>query len=232
MRESKDISTDKITLLNIYREVLKPELNINQIAKYFTQNVNLSYKLLRFINSGVLPITAEINSIKQAIVYMGEEQTRKFVILLVTATETLDKPKELVNVAIIRARFCELMAREIGYQDESGAFLTGLFSLLDALLDRPMEKLLDELPLSESIKDALRQEKYTKKGTFVKAIELYEQGHWYLTQQAVHSIGLTYDHVAKCYKEAIHWVDNYDKAVTEKPKQELKAAAEKVASKK
>jgi EAL and modified HD-GYP domain-containing signal transduction protein len=212
MRESKDIASDKMTLMSVYREVLRSPIDLDKLTQYFNHNVNLSFKLLRFINSGVLPLSQEINSIKQALVYLGEQQVRKFVALLITAIEAHNKPQELVKMAIIRARFCELIANKACPEKSESAFLTGLFSLIDALLDRPMPVLLAQLPLADEIKDALTEEKRSTLGTILNVAKLYEKGRWYQTERQANVLRLSYEQIADCYQQALKWVDYYDEA--------------------
>ncbi|MFT4927473.1 MAG: EAL and modified HD-GYP domain-containing signal transduction protein [Phenylobacterium sp.] len=156
MLVGKDIESSHHFLVSIYAEVMKEGFSYQKVEMYFEQDVGLTYKLLRFVNSSLFERRQEITSIKQAIVFLGEIQVRKFVCLIVTAQLNPDKPLALMHTTIIRARMCELVSRVMGLTKVSdAAFLTGLFSTIDAILDRPMAAIMESLPLSKEIKEAL-----------------------------------------------------------------------------
>ena len=154
--EDKQIETSQHFLLSIYSEVMKEEFSYKVLEGFFEKDTSLSYKLLRFVNSNLFKIKKEITSLKQAMIFLGEDQLRKFVCLIVTSELNTNKPKALVQQTVIRARLCELFAKQMGLKEHvNSAFLTGLFSTIDALLDKPMTEVLDTLPLAQIIKDAL-----------------------------------------------------------------------------
>jgi len=210
MREKRDVEGNQLILLQLYQEALKIPLNVNALSHYFEHDVGLSYKLLRFINSGIIPITQEINSIKQALVYLGDEKTRKFIALLTTAMLAEKKPKELVRMAIIRAKFCEISAQKAFPALSEPAFLVGLFSLLDAILDQPMDYLLSSLSVSEEIAQALKECSTTPLGILIKMVCLFEEGKWYQTENEARKINLNYQQIAEFFKQAVVWSNAYE----------------------
>ena len=209
MREKRDVDGNRLMLLQLYQEAMKKPLNVGALSQYFERDVGLSYKLLRFINSGVIPISQEIYSIKQALVYLGDEKTRKFIMLLTTAMLAEKKPKELVRMAIIRAKFCEMSAKIAFPALAEPAFLLGLFSLLDAILDQPMEHILNTLSLSEDIEAALSERSKTPLGVLIKMVRLFESGQWYHTENEAKKINLNYKQISEHYKESVVWADAY-----------------------
>ena len=211
MQEKRDVEGNKLVLIELYQEVMKIPLNVKALTSYFEHDVGLSYKLLRFINSGIIPISQEICSIKQALVYLGDEKTRKFIALITTAMLADKKPKELIRTAIIRAKFCELAASRAFAALADEAFLVGLFSLLDAILDQSMGSILESLALSDDIADALAESSDTALGILIATIRLYEAGEWYRTENEAQKIGLNYKQLASYYQKAILWADAYDR---------------------
>jgi EAL and modified HD-GYP domain-containing signal transduction protein len=183
---------------------MKEHPDINAIARLFQLDTALAFKLLRLINSGVFPVQKEIESLKQALVYLGHDHIKKFVSLIITAHVAQTKPNELIKMCIIRARFCELIAKKIAPSQANSAFLTGLFSLLDAILDRPMEQLLLRLPFPEPIKDALMEEKNTLY-YILATVKAYESGSWWAMEQAVVFININSDLLPKFYRDALDW---------------------------
>jgi len=210
--EENDIEFNYTIVMLIYTEVLKPNLNVTKIAQLFSQDTALAYKLLRLINSGVFPIKSKIESIKQALVYLGYERTKKFVGLIMTAHVAEGKPTELTRMSIVRARFCELIGGQVQSNSGSACFLVGLFSLLDAILDRPMEKVVDKLPFPEELQKALLGEANFHYYV-LNIVKAYESGSWWKLQKACQYLNISDECLPEFHAAAILWADMYkDKA--------------------
>lgn len=210
--EETDIEFNYTIVMLIYTEVLKPNLNIAKIAVLFSQDTALAFKLLRLINSGVFPIKSKIESIRQALVYLGYERIKKFVGLIMTAHVAKTKPLELTRISIVRARFCELIGNKIKPDSGSSCFLVGLFSLLDAILDRPMEKLVVQLPFPDELQKALLGEANFHYYV-LNIVKAYESGSWWKLQKACQYLNLNDECLPEFHASAILWADMYkDKA--------------------
>ncbi|MCK8133486.1 EAL and HDOD domain-containing protein [Pseudoalteromonas sp. 2CM28B] len=208
MHEQQDIDYNYALVVAIYAQVMKPSPDIKQISALFEADAALAYKLMRLINSGVFPIQSEISSIKQALVYLGHERLKKFVSLIVTAHTAGKKPAELMQVCVVRARFCELIAKQVSKSLAGEAFLTGLFSLLDAILDQPMSLLVEKLPFPDDIKAALLNEKNTLY-YILNVVQAYETGSWWTLEKAVILLNVKSDVLPGLYNQAVDWADNY-----------------------
>ena len=208
MIEQKDIHYNYGLVIAIYSEVMKPDPDVKVITGLFELDAALAYKLLRLLNSGVFPLQSQISSLKQALVYLGQARLKKFVSLIVTAHTARDKPIELMQMCVIRARFCELIASKVAKQVQGEAFLTGLFSLLDAILDKPMALLVDKLPFPDEIKAALTGEK-NNLYYILETVKSYETGSWWALEKAVLLINLDSAFLPKLYKQAVQWADSY-----------------------
>ena len=208
MHEQQDIDYNYALVVAIYAQVMKSSPDIKQISALFEADAALAYKLMRLINSGVFPIQSKISSIKQALVYLGHERLKKFVSLIVTAHTAGKKPAELMQVCVVRARFCELIAKQVSKSLAGEAFLTGLFSLLDAILDQPMSLLVEKLPFPDDIKAALLNEKNTLY-YILNVVQAYETGSWWTLEKAVILLNVKSDVLPGLYKQAVDWADNY-----------------------
>ncbi|MCK8105569.1 HDOD domain-containing protein [Pseudoalteromonas sp. 2CM41L] len=208
MHEQQDIDYNYALVVAIYAQVMKPSPDIKQISALFEADAALAYKLMRLINSGVFPIQSKISSIKQALVYLGHERLKKFVSLIVTAHTAGKKPAELMQVCVVRARFCELIAKQVSKSLVGEAFLTGLFSLLDAILDQPMSLLVEKLPFPDDIKAALLNEKNTLY-YILNVVQAYETGSWWTLEKAVILLNVKSDVLPGLYNQAVDWADNY-----------------------
>jgi EAL and modified HD-GYP domain-containing signal transduction protein len=199
----KGVESCQQILFQLCREISQPTLNINKIAQIFEQDVGLTYKMLRYINNFSSSLSQEISSIKQAIVYLGEESTRKLIALFTTIQMAESKPEEVIHLAFVRAKFCEILAEHSHPELKESAFLTGLFSLLDAILDQPFDKLLQSLPLAPEISSALLGKNETPLKQILTTVIFYESGKWYQTEREANKLHIQYKILADFYHSAI-----------------------------
>jgi len=210
MSENKEIDTSQAVFLSLMQECLRAQLNINTLTSYFERDVGLSFKLFKFINSGILPLTQKITSIKSALIYLGENETKKLMLLLSTGVIAKDKPQELTRLAIIRAKFCELMAAKTMPELADAGFMVGLFSLLDAMLDSPLEKILTDLSLAPEVLTALTGDSPSSLKYILNAVSYYEQGSWYNTKKNAEMVRVSYEELTEYYQNALIWANKYD----------------------
>jgi len=211
MVKSKSLSPSQMAMAELLYESSKPELDLAGITGVFERDVSLSYKLLRYANSAMFRRRNEIASIKQALVTLGSAELKRFIGLMFAVSVNPDKPSELINLAMARAKFCELISTELkGQYNMSICFLTGLLSMIDAILDEDLESVLEKLPLAQEIKEPL----LTKKGVMaavLKLVELIEKAEWSKTSQLMEKLHLEKEKVLEHYNEAINWADEQTK---------------------
>jgi len=210
MSESNEIDSNQPILLSLMQECLKTPLNVNCITSYFERDVALSFKLFKFINSGILPISQEITSIKNALIYLGEVQTKKLILLLTAGILAKNKPKELTRLAIVRARFCELIAEKTMPEHTGSSFLVGLFSLLDAMLDAPLDKIVNSLSLPAEVVAALISDKPSPLKYILRTVSYYEKGSWYNTKRNAEMINIDYEKLTDYYQDSLVWASKYN----------------------
>lgn len=207
--QGKDIKAAKITLLQLIRETRRSQCDIDDLDRLITRDVSLSYKLLRYINSAFFRRRMEITSIRHAITLLGERELRQFIALVATAELAQDKPQELIRSAIIRARFCELLGEQSrSPMDTSELFLLGLLSQIDAMLDAEMVTVMERLPLSDRLKNALVSGTGDLAG-FLGLVTAYESGDWKNCARFIESIGCDPVTVPGHYLEAVEWAEAY-----------------------
>ena len=199
----REIDSSKISLVNLLAEVNKKTTTVRRIEEIVLSDVGLAYKLLRYINSSYFYRLKRINSVAHAITYLGENELRRFIILVLISELASDKPGELVRLAIVRAKMAELLAMETpikGKADE--IFLLGLFSLLEALLDTTIDYICEQLSLSASLNDAL----LSRTGPYAPFLEVvlsYEKRDTPACLAAAQKIGVPAARLAQIYMEAI-----------------------------
>lgn len=199
--QGRQLAPNRLPVLQLLARVQDPQAEPGDIEQLIVQDVALSYKLLRYINSAFFALPKKVDSIRQAIVYLGTRAIRTWVSLLVVAG--LDnKPAALVTQAMQRARMCELLAQRAQRRQPDIYFTVGLFSLLEALIDTPLETTLDTLPFTDDIRAALlRQE-----GPYGEALACtlaYEHGRF----DQAHFDRLGPAEMTDVYLAAMHWAD-------------------------
>ncbi len=148
------LAADKLAGLGTLAAINDPNIGLEELERLIASDVGLAYKLLRYINSGFFCLTRRIQSVHDALVLLGPAKVRQWATVMVLAGST-SSPPALISLALLRARLCQSFAAERGGVPDDTAFMAGLFSVLDALLDVRMELAVERLPLSEDLKAAL-----------------------------------------------------------------------------
>ena len=182
--------------------------DVKDIEVAFKRDVALAFKLLRYINSVGFGLSCEIQSIRHAVAILGYQQLYRWLTLLLVTAETSDAtPPALMKTAITRGRLTELLGQPFfERQDRDNLFIVGVFSLLDAMLEMPMESVLDKLLLPETIQDALltRTGMY---GPFLGLAEACEGAREDQINAIAESLSIEPDAVNKAHIEALAWVE-------------------------
>jgi len=207
MLKQRKISTAKKNILELISYSSQVNLDLDAISQSFSTDPGLTYKLLRFINSPTYGNSQEITSLKHALIYIGELELKKFIALLALADLSENKCDEIMRLSLIRAKFCEAISKQKNDEENPPkAFLTGILSLIDGVLDHDLEFVLNVLPIHEEIKAALRSENnYLNK--YLVLAKLLEQGRWKESEQLGRALSLSNDFYLKAHQEAITWTD-------------------------
>jgi len=204
----KELTAAKINLLHLLAEVTSGATSVSRLTDIITHDVAISYKLLRFLNSAWFYRLEKIESISHAITYLGEKELRRFLMLMILADKASGKPQELMRLAIVRAKFCELLGTTgktpANPDQQNDLFLLGLFSLLDAMLDASMESLMKELPIPDSIKMALVDHEGFL-APYLNAVITYEKKAARECVQALKEIGIPPKGVYELYLQSLEF---------------------------
>jgi len=207
--KQKYVAPEQVTAMTLFQEVSRSVVNFDRIEKIVVQDVTLSYKLLHFVNSMSAKPCIKINSFKQALIYLGEEKLKGFVSLTVASYISVNKPRELYCLAIQRAKFFQIiiMCSHRFHHYRQHAFLIGLFSILDALLDSPMKHITADLPLDDAVKSAL-EEHSGPLGKVLEIQESFEKGDWKTIEALCHDLSLVPENVTHYLYDAQCWSQN------------------------
>ena len=203
----REVASVKINLLNLLAEVNRKKTTVDRLDTIISMDLGITYKLLRYINSAYYYLLHEVTSVRQAIIYLGAGEIRRFVTLVIISELASDKPEELVCLSMVRGRFCELLAGPAqAVANQSDLFLLGLFSLLDALLDTPMKEVMDSLPLAEPVKKALVEGK-GELFPYLRLVSAYERGDYSTCGKILPDLHLSWAMVTEHYITAVGFAD-------------------------
>lgn len=151
---STDVPMNMLQYFQVMSMLRDEEFNVQEVAETIEQNISLTYKLLRLINT-IPGKKMKVRSVKQAIMMLGVIELRKFLYLLAViegrTSEPTDIEMELIRTSILRAKICELLARKKRLKNYSEYYLVGMFSTIDAILQRPMKLIAQQLPFSTEV---------------------------------------------------------------------------------
>lgn len=199
----KDISGYKFNYMKLIKELDGENINIDIIEDMIKKDVSLSYKLLKAANSAHYSLKRKITSISDAIMIIGINELKRWIFIITLQNLHENVEEELLQISLIRASFGELLSRKIKNSISSfDMFLTGMFSLIDALMNIPIDQVLIDLPISGKVKEAL----LNKQNIFYELLSLiieYEKGNWALVNNLSTNFGLNEKIISDCYLEAI-----------------------------
>lgn len=196
--EGKRLGVSQTATIQLLAAINNPEVTFQEVGSIISQDVTMSYKLLHFINSSSFALANKINSIQHAISYLGLKEIRRWVNILALSSMS-DKPSAVLQTILVRAKMCELLATEIKQNPES-YFLMGLLSGLDSILDLPLERALTQLPLSNTLANAILH-KSGQDGEALQYVLDYER--WEIGKATFANIEP--QRIAAIYLECIQW---------------------------
>jgi c-di-GMP phosphodiesterase len=144
-----------------------------------------------------------VHSVRHALALLGEHEVRRWVRLVATLAIGENRSSELVNTAMVRARFCELLASRVPH-GESDLFLMGMLSIIDAILEIPMTSVLESIPLDHETK-ALLLGSPSKLRPLYDLMLARESGDWNGTAECSRKLGLSESEVAAAFSQAMQW---------------------------
>lgn len=201
VHRGSSIPQNHMSVLELISALQNPEADPNHLEKILSRDVSLSYRLLRYINSAVFADRQDVQSIKQAIMLLGLQALRRWASMVALAAVP-NKPQELVKTLMVRGRMCETLVQSQAPDRKEAAFIAGLFSGLDALLDAPMPAVLEQLPLSPELSAALLEHQGLVGGALATVLA-YEQSR--LNELGQSGYGLS--QLTAAYAEAVRWAN-------------------------
>lgn len=201
----KKMSRNAASVFQLIGKLNAIEVDFDDVINTISADAGLSYNLLRTLNSGMYAQVKKVESIRQAAVTLGLNNLRNWINLLALGSLD-DKPAVLIETAMIRAKLCEHLGEIItGKSSPEGYFTVGLFSMIDAFFDTPLEELIKKLALRQELIDALLNYKGDK-GRVLRLACHYQEDK--LTKQ---DLALLEDYridnkmITQAYLDSIYW---------------------------
>ncbi|MDR1135254.1 MAG: HDOD domain-containing protein [Clostridiales Family XIII bacterium] len=194
-----------VNRLRILQLAMRPELDYNKLSEVIRQDVALSYRLLKLVNSAYFAFSTTISNIKQALIILGMTEIKKWVALMCLMEINPDKTAEITRMSLVRARFLELIAPFIGMPEKSETlYLVGMFSMIDIIMECPMEEMLEQIHLEEDVSKPLIE----KSGSYYELLKIimhYEKGDFETAIKQAAACGLSEENLVDTYVEAVQW---------------------------
>ena len=201
-----DVSASHLAVVQLLNLLQNPDTPDSALDAAFQSDVALCYKLLRIVNAAALG-GRSIKSIPHAVRLVGREMLHRWLAVLLVSSlgRDGDVSRELALTAITRARMCELVTvASVERRHAGSAFIVGLLSLLDVLLEIPMPTILARLELSEDVKGALLA-RHGPLGTPLQLVEAYEKANWDAARGLALESAVPHETIPRLYFDALHW---------------------------
>lgn len=205
LMKNRKVPANHLCHFEILRLLHSAPIDLDKLSRTVKKDESLTYRILRLVNSAAFAVRSDISSVRSALVLLGEDTFRRVATLAIATELSTGRPPEILKIAMIRARFCELAASLCAFSP-SEQYLLGMFSLLPAMLAVPMEQLTPSLPLRKEIREALEGAPNLE-GQMLEWIKSHESGDWAACEAIVQSNGVDATRVGRCYTEAVLWAE-------------------------
>jgi EAL and modified HD-GYP domain-containing signal transduction protein len=196
---------NQLLRIEILKALQQNPMNLPKVADLVKRDGPLAYQLLRFTNSPLFALRQQVESIHAALLAVGEDAFRRIATLAIASEFNGDQPSELLCMAMIRGRFCEVASAKLDLEPFS-QYLLGLLSLLPAMQGQPMKELVAPLPLSEEVRAALLGTR-NRERVLLAWLENTERGNWAGCDAEADADRLNQQELAKLYVESVAWAE-------------------------
>ncbi|MCL2663592.1 MAG: HDOD domain-containing protein [Oscillospiraceae bacterium] len=215
-----DISPLKINALHLLGQINSENFDIGEAASIIERDPALSISLLRFINTMNPDRSRKIDSIRNAVAILGQNEVKKWASIAISVGMGEDRPSEVTRLSLIRAKFAENLASSFELALKSGSlFISGLFSLLDVILQMPLGKAIDEVAASGEIRDALLDRK-GQLSEVLKLIFAYEHADWHNASLIMVRHSIDIEEISNAFLDSLYWYRQLLDAIAEEEEEE------------
>ena len=204
---ARHIPGNQASYLRLLQAISAPEIDLSAVEDLIKHDASLCYRLLRYLNSPLLGVSAPVQSIRHAMNLLGERELVRWIRMATTLVMGQEKCSDLVLSSLHRARFCELIAPKVQH-GKSDLFLMGMLSLMDAILELPMGVVVEGLALDHDTKTELLEAKIAHETPITPIYQLMlarEAGEWEDVTSLAKKLNLSLPFVNRAYNEAMLW---------------------------
>jgi c-di-GMP-related signal transduction protein len=202
---ARDIPGFRLNYLRLLQELNQPEVSLHRLDEIIKQEVSIAYRMLRYVNSAAFGSPRRITSTHEALVFIGLDKVRKWTSVWALAGLGQDKPAELIVGSVIRGVCCERLAPKFRLGSRaSDLFLLGTFSMIDAIMDRPMDEVLAAISVAGDVRDGL----VPATGPLRPVLDLtvaFERGDCDTCARKASYVGISEEEIATAFHEASQW---------------------------
>ncbi|MEO8481471.1 MAG: HDOD domain-containing protein [Acidobacteriota bacterium] len=205
LKATRVITQQHLAGVKLLHALHDPELTIHQLENLVKHDAALCFLILRTVNSAAYALRTTVETIREALVLLGRDTIRRWASLWALAGLGRHTHSELLTMATVRARCCELLAASASEDhDPAEGFMVGLCSLLDAILEQPMPAVLQATPISGNVRAALLGADNIARRT-LDCVIAYEQGEWERCVELGTAASLNTAVLPAAYAEALRW---------------------------
>lgn len=198
-----EIEPLKVNYLELMKIVNDADYELTEAADIIGRDTALVLSLLEVVNR--IAINSEVTSIRHAAAILGQKELKKWINTVITKELCADRPNEITRISLLRAKFAECLAQSFGLaMKASELFLLGLFSVLDIILNVPLEEALGRVNVSKDIENALINHRGELADVY-DFIIAYENADWQEVCRMLIVKNIDIDTVYKAYTESVIW---------------------------
>jgi EAL and modified HD-GYP domain-containing signal transduction protein len=212
----RQIPAGQTSKLRLLQAISAPEIDFAQVEELIRHDASLCYRLLRYLNSPLLGFALPIQSVHHAIRLLGDRALTRWIHAATVMSLGQPKCSDLVLASLVRARFGELMAPELEH-GSADLFLVGMLSLMDSVLETPMEIVLEGLALDPHAKAALlaiQNGGGARLSPICDLMAAREKGDWERVEAYAAKLNLPLTFLNRAYMEAMEWAHQMTRAAS------------------
>lgn len=203
---SRSVPQNQVIYLSLLGALHKVPVDLRQVENLVTGDASLCYRILRLANSVLHGHPGNVSTVREALLMVGEDTVRRLVTVAMAGALASRRSPAIISMALSRARFCESLAPSLG-EPASKLYLLGMLSLLDVLLEIPISRILQSLPLTADMKSALAGDE-SGPGCALELVRSLESCDWDRCENMQHILGLPEGVIAGFYVDALRWASD------------------------
>lgn len=206
----RKISSNEVARFHLMKIIEEDTPDFDKLAQTIQSDVSISLRLLTYLNSAAFGFRRKISSIRQAITMLGWDNLKRWLRVVILSDVSQQKyAQDLVVLSIQRGKFMEAVIHDHdfwGFPPDS-LFLLGIFSLLDTLLDMPMDKVVEYLPLDDKLKAALCRNPESEYFPLLQLVEYLEDAEWEKADKMIQQLSMNNAKVKIAFHSAVDWAN-------------------------